>query len=180
MPRGRKADPAAVKAAKGNPGKRRIVDVSAAEVAAVIGKVTPPAHLSKEAREMWLRYAPELERLNFLRASDAPAFARYCEGLAQFWKATRALRKEPTVYWTETPHGKMRRLNPWFMVQDRLDRRLLALEDRFGINPAARQSIMYRLAQAPAPNATLDLLDNGIKEPGDSEGVAESPVGFLN
>lgn len=88
--------------------------------------------------------------MNFVRPTDAQAFTRYCASVAQYWEVSTKLETEGLTYETTSLHGSMTRLNPLFLVQERLVRRLVDLEDRFGLNPAARQSIMLRLAQGQA------------------------------
>ncbi len=81
--RGRKPTPAVVKAAKGNPGKRRAVQEPAAEaVPSVIGAT--PRTLGKEAKDVWKDMAPKLAAMRFVRETDREAFARYCEYVAEF------------------------------------------------------------------------------------------------
>jgi hypothetical protein len=54
------------------------------------------------------------------------------------------------IYEIETASGKVRRADPSFMMADRLDRRLEAFEDRFGLNPAERQRIFAQRAAVPS------------------------------
>ncbi len=92
---------------------------------------------------------------------------------------TRKLCETKSVYETNTRHGKMKRIHPLFAIQERLERRLLALEDRFGLSPQARQSIMLRLATAPALPFT-----GGADPAGDTAPQPARPatptLGFLN
>lgn len=175
--KGRRADPAAVKEAKGNPGKRTVTKEEAAAVEVAIG-LKAPTELSPAGRKLWNKHAPDLQRLNFLQASDIPAFARYCETLALFWKACRALGKKSPVYTVESPQGTYQRLNPWFAIMDRTNRSLVTLEDRFGISPAARQTITYRLAQGAGGGAGAQ---EELPLPGEGGPMeSDSPVGLLN
>lgn len=176
--KGRRADPAAVKEAKGNPGKRTVTKEEVAAVEVVIG-LKPPAELSAAAKKLWNKHAPDLQRLNFLQASDVPAFARYCETLALFWKACRALGRKSPVYKVVSPQGTYQRLNPWFAIMDRTNRTLIALEDRFGISPAARQTITYRLAQGAGAGAGAGSQQE-LLLPGENGAESDNPVGFLN
>ncbi len=163
-----------LKRAKGNPGKRALPLVADAPG----GAIRPLAKLRPAAISVWHQLAPELERLNFLRATDRQAFGRYCDTLAHYWEVTTALRKAGgDTYETESLHGKMLRVHPLFLVQERLFRRLTELEDRFGLSPAARQSIMLRLAQAQ-PMLPFDAKP-GAPQPAASPD-AQSPIGLLN
>lgn len=142
--RGRKPQPDELKRAKGNPGKRAL----AAPLEASPVTLKAPAKLSAAALAVWRETATELERMNFLRPTDRNAFARYCETVAEYWRVSTSLRRlKSNTYETDTLHGRMLRIHPDFLVQDRLFKRLTDLEDRFGLSPAARQAIMLRLAQ---------------------------------
>jgi P27 family predicted phage terminase small subunit len=165
MTRGRRPQPDALKAAKGNPGKRAIAPSTPTDADKAAAKVTsatkPPGKLTAAALSVWRQTAPELERMNFLRPTDRQAFARYCDAVARFWDVRQKLTKAGATYWTDSAHGKMQRINPLFIVEERLARRLTELEDRFGLSPSARQQIMLRLAQGqpalpfpPNPGAT--------------------------
>ena len=170
--RGRKPDPAEVKDAKGNPGKRKITRTPDA----VPGlPVDAPKHLPAKAKKVWAALAPQLRQLKFLRATDQEAFTRYCAHLAEYWSLSVDLKKEGTTYETESRHGRMHRINPKFLVRERLENRLEALEDRFGLNPRARQQILQQMAsQAGLPIDTP-------QQPGSDAPAAPSPspVGLL-
>lgn len=148
MARGRRGQPAEVKEAKGNPGRRKIPD-QAGELALPPVKSAPPRHLKGKPLEVWKRTAPDLERLNLLRATDHNAFAVYCQTVADYWAATGKLKNTSKVYWTDSRHGKLQRINPWFIVQQRLVKAMLDYEDRFGLTPAARQRILLQLSATP-------------------------------
>jgi P27 family predicted phage terminase small subunit len=169
MMRGRRPEPAALQEAKGNPGRRK--PRAQIEVAPADGRA--PEHLSRDAKLVWAALAPELERLKFLRLTDVPAFARYCSDLAKYWEITRKLATQTETYWTESNHGRLQRVNPLFLVQDRIARRLNDIEDRFGLSPAARQRIFQQLA------AATPMLPLGDTAPSTQQPTAESPIGLL-
>lgn len=181
MARGRKAEPAAVKEAKGNPGRRRIASAASD---ARDRATAAPAELADAARKVWDRLAPELSRLKFLRETDRNAFARYCEHLARWWDLTRALRDEGEVYLAKSEHNPegLWRVNAKFLVRERIEKRLEPLEDRFGLSPMARQQILQRLAGmtiGPAPAG--DMFAEGQPKPAEAPPQARpaSPVGLL-
>jgi P27 family predicted phage terminase small subunit len=185
MARGRRREPDALKEIKGNPGKRPVAPDPAPETtpAAAIA-MKPPAKLSAGGLAIWREIAPELQRLNFLRHSDRQTFARYCETLARYWNVTRQLKSKDLTYWTESAHGKLKRVNPLFQVENWLERRLVPLEDRFGLSPAARQQILLRLANAPG-QLPLDMPAATDPKPGAPGAEApllqpQSPVGMLS
>jgi len=174
MFRGRKPDAPEMQEAKGRPGKRRRPAAPAASTVAS-SAVQPTSKLGRSALHVWTKLAPELERMNFLRGTDSNAFARYCQTVAKYWEVSAELDRDGEVYWTETVHGKMKRINPLFLIQERLSRRLIELEDRFGLSPAARQQIMMRLAQQ---QPQLPLRPQGEAEPTTPPPDA-GPIGIL-
>ena len=181
MARGRKPEPAAVKEAKGNPGRRRIATgvLEARELAAAA-----PPELAAAARQVWERLAPELARLKFLRETDRGAFARYCEYLAGWWIFTAALRTEGETYLAKSEHNPdgLLRINPKFLLRERLERHLVNLEDRFGLSPMARQQILQRLAGIlPIAREQPDMLAGAAAQApaAPPQAPAASPVGLL-
>jgi len=182
MPRGRRPQPAALIEAKGNPGRRRqpsLVQPTSADALRPV--LTPPVKLSGDAATIWRLLAPELERLKFLRPTDAHPFARYCRDLAHYWDVTHRLDTAGDTYLSESVHGKMLRIHPMFIIQERLGRRLEAAEDRFGMSPAARQSIMLRLANLQPAQGSLPGTQAGATPqplPAEPVGIG-SPIGAL-
>lgn len=176
---GRKPEPAGLKEAKGNPGKRKIPKAGAAASA---GEITPSSKLGRPALSIWHELKPELERMNFIRPTDRHALSRYCDTMAEYWRVTLALRSKSQglTYETTGPNGSMTRINPLFLIQDRLEKRLMMLEDRFGMNPMARQQIMLRLAER---QPQLPLGPQGATEPApdaDAPGLLDNPIGVLS
>ena len=170
----------AEKDAKGNPGrhkskKRMVTDTAPSRNGA-------PKELSKAGLEVWNVLTPDLRKLSFLRDTDTHAFARYCEHAAKWWALTQKLAKlGGETYITDSNHGKMERLRPEFLVRDRIEKHLVTLEDRFGMNPACRQQILLRMAnQLPL----LPEKPNGTNQPDDDPSSAAQPelpsaIGFM-
>ncbi len=177
MAQGRPAQPDAVRDAKNNPGKRK---KRKASVALPVVKSTAPQELSQKARGIWDLLAPDLSSLRFLRDTDKFAFARYCEHVAQWWLLTKDIEENGFSAVTESNHVTMERLRPAFLVRERLEKNLISLEDRFGLNPAARQQILQRLAGL-VPAAPGDLFEKS--QPNDEQPVTEpkqpSAIGLL-
>lgn len=187
--RGRRPDNPAVQEAKGNPGKRgKRKTIDDVIDAAPLPDGTP-SHLSEHARKFWKLLAPELTRLNFVRMTDRPALERYCETLAEYWANQLQLRGKPRIYWTDTLHGKMKRVEPAFLLLQRVEKMLFDYEDRIGLNPAARQRILLSMAAGqgrlpfdpPRPN---DEKDGETPAQGEGDGrdlgKPDSPVGLLD
>jgi P27 family predicted phage terminase small subunit len=182
--RGRKSKPAAVKIAQGNPGKRKIVENK--RVKAVdprLSRFSPPDWLVDEvALKVWSDTADDLVKLNFLRPSDRHSFARYCAHLSKWVAASKIIDTEGDHYETKSVTGELlKRLNPMVKVREIAEKHLIELEDRFGLNPTARQKMLRGQAALPAAG----LFDGMIKkEDGESDDLPHSrplgsPIGVL-
>ena len=187
--RGPKPEPAAVKAAKGNPGRRPIgsdpVDAVAESPHPVAPRIIPPVWLKKEGLKIWNRIAPRLVSLKLLTQTDAETFARYCRNYARWLVMQKRLDDMGEIYEIETASGTVRRADPAYMIADRLERQLVTTESVFGLNPAERQRIFA--ARAALPSDAGDLFKD---QPGKAQIPAqpqgrtkpaahEKPVGFL-
>lgn len=183
--RGPAPQPAAVKKAKGNPGKRTgakaLDDQARLEAGAGLptgaGSAVPssegaggdiataevaaasipaPHWLNGDGLEVWNRLAPKLATMKILQHLDADAFGRYCQNFGRWVKLQKRLDTEGETYESESPHGKYIRSNPAFMIADRLDRALERAEANFALNPADRQRLFAaRAAAAGAGGADL-------------------------
>ena len=182
--------PDAIAAARGNPGKRKkrppapsagatpghavTSEEPPAQASPEKGVAATPARLGKEAKVIWQKIAPELARMNLLRATDVHAFERYCEYLGEWWTAKRKLRargSEGAVYKTKSNHGEMIRLHPLVRRMDRLEYLMQGLEDRFGLTPRARQELYRALATMPAERPLPNM------GAGDGDGTGDAPAG---
>ena len=175
---GRKAKPAALKEAQGNPGKRPIAAEPPADDAQEAPRLGAPPQLSKDARKVWDRVAPELSRLKFLRDTDREPFARYCEWLVKWWQIERKLRRQQLVITTKSAHVEMDRLNKFLQAQLLIEKRLESLEDRYGLTPRARYQIMAQLANRP-PELPLPPAGAEQTEQPQLPATASSPIGCL-
>jgi phage terminase small subunit len=194
MPRGRKPIPDEIKAAKGNPGKRRLMlqsgGTAGSEAAEEISKLKAPAFLASPLeKSIFAAVADELLQRRFVRATELNGLARWCSYMAQWIRAKTELdRKKKSYYDTKSPHVTMLRVHPAFMVMMRLETAMIALEDRYGLNTAARQQILYAmmnkrpvqgelgLGEEPAPAAAAPPA--GEAAAGEQAAPA-SPLGFL-
>jgi len=156
----------------------------AGEVVAVAdGKGAPPSWLAGEGLALWKKLAPSLRSARLLQGPDEMAFARYCRNFATWLKLRKDLDKRGYTYDASTTNGgTLRRADPNFMIADRLERQLLATEDRFGLNPAERQ----RIIAARAAQGSGGLFDDaaprsvGGTEPATAAQPEDAPTGFLN
>jgi len=185
--RGRRPDGDKVQEAKGFPGKHRRRAALAQLVQGAELDDGTPAHLSDAARKLWSRIMPELNRIRFVRRSDRPILERYCETLAEYWDLQLQLRGKPRVYWTESLHGKLKRIDPTVLLLHRVEKLLQDQEDRVGLNPLARQRILLGLAatQGTLPLEHDDKASVAAGDASDGDGAEageqrRSPVGLLN
>lgn len=148
MIRGRKPKPDALRRAQGNPGRRKLVEQPAAAAAPGVAPATvpigAPAELIDDQRAIaiWGRTAPRLSSLNFVQPTDYDALARYCTYLGMWYRLAQKVDVEKLVVTTKSDAVEMDRLDRNFQAMLLLDKRLEALEDRFGLNPQARQQLM--------------------------------------
>jgi P27 family predicted phage terminase small subunit len=175
---GPKPKPAEIAAAQGNPGHRPLATTPELPASAAIE--APQWLASKpEALAIWNAYTPRLRFLSFMRDTDVQAFARLCDHTAR-WLALRAkVDEKGESYVTESKHGTMERLNPSFVAMLRVEDKITALEDRFGLTPAARQQLLraMRDGDGDAPpdlfGATPDAAQTKRPE------APSSPIGLM-
>jgi P27 family predicted phage terminase small subunit len=186
--RGPKPQPQGVREQKAPVRSRHRKTAAAAQPAAAGGSAVAPSWMKGEALSIFERMAPALRSMKLLTETDAPAFARYCKHYARWLELQKRLDKDGEFYEIETASGKVRRADPAFTMADRLDRMMLAFEDRFGLNPAERQRIMAARANT---GATGDMFGNAPgkdeRRPDDAAAPAapaaepiEGPIGLLN
>lgn len=203
--RGRKPDPAAIKAAKGNPGRRPIavepspeeddgldrdLELEATEVEDA--KVTAPQWLNTSdlktdaakfisalTDDIWRELHGALVGLNLLKSTDENAFARYCRYMAEWIYWTRTLDREGAYYITTSPHvGELKRPHPAFRFRKDVEQSLKELGGELGLTPAARQGIFQRLAHRQPP---VDEAAGRSAPPEDWDNARGNPdaIGFL-
>jgi len=166
---------------RGNPGKR---PNPVAPVDVLPPSPMPaPHYLSARAKQFWDEYAPDLIAVRFVRTTDAPLFALVCETVAEAFESKEILERDGYTYETHTPHGSMIRLHPRYAVLDRARRVLVPLFDRFGMSPAARLSILSKLAATPGrdpANAPGPVIDDTADLFADDPLSDAGPFGALN
>lgn len=179
--RGPAPEPAAVKKAKGNSGRRPIKTENMEQLVGQVeestedsGDIKAPDWVNEEGRKVWDHLVPRLSKLRIFQKIDTLTFARYCQDFGRWIKLSRTLDKEGTTYESESPHGSYKRSHPAFMQADRLNRTLMAMEGGFGLNPADRQRLF---AAKAAASIAPDLFNQGEKDEGKEQ---KSPVGLLN
>lgn len=180
--RGPKPKPAAVKAQRGAVRSSRKPPPVAVEAApAAVRGPRAPAWLDGEGLVEWNARAGMLSAAKLLTEIDVGAFARYCANVARWRSMMVKVKAEGETYEVESAHGKYIRAHPLAARMDSLEVRLIALEDRFGLNPAERQRIMVSRA---APGGAGDLFDRPPTDtataPAQTAPAPASPIGMLN
>lgn len=188
--RGPKPKPQAVKQQKKAVRSTRSKRVAAAASTPTSseGSSGAPSWLKGEALKVWQRLAPQLRQAKLLADVDAMAFARYCTHFARWLDLQNRLKKNGDIYEIETASGKVRRADPAFLMADRLDRMLLAFEDRFGLNPSERQRIFVARAQGGVGDLFGNQTSGGSNPRADDPAAdatpaakpTDTPVGLLN
>jgi P27 family predicted phage terminase small subunit len=186
--RGPKPQPGAVKEQKAPVRSRQRKTIAAQQPAVPAASGDAPAWLKKEGLKIFQRMAPLLRTMKLLTEADVPAFSRYCKHYARWLELQKRLDKEGDIYEIETASGVVRRADPAFVMADRLDRMLLAIEDRFGLNPAERQRIFAARAQTGASGDLFAGQGKDQERRGEDPAAqatpaaepTEGPIGLLN
>lgn len=133
-----------------------------------------PAWLDDAGRETWEALASDLRRRQMLRDAEAVAFARYCDYVS-LWRDLRNRTRDIGATVTSiSKHGQLDRISPAFKAMLAIEAALVALEDRYGLTPAARLRIVKDLAAA---NGSLPF--DAQPQPKPEEKKAASPIGLL-
>lgn len=212
MTRGRKPKPDEMKARQGNPGKRPLAsetapaepEMESAMEAALRGTdefladrdagLLPPPEvfakvpecLSEGAVFFWREYTAHLRHLGWVKITDMQSLLRLCEWSAEWWRACKYVAEHGAWYETTGTNGQLKHaLHPAFHDMKRTEDSIEDLEDRLGLNPAARQSITSKLAAGAAPRETG--LPGMEREPAGAEPAGQpsaagsrSALGVLN
>lgn len=179
---GRRQQPAAIKEAKGNPGRRPIAKEGAASAPSAMAA---PRTLKAGPRRVWEKLAPELAGMRILKPSDLTAFRRYCVFVSKWGDLEPLLERAEIVVTTVSAHNPdgMERKSQLLLAALMLDKRLSEIEDRFGMNPSARQRLFLQMAASPSqlPLEPTAKPEQPAEVPMTGNVPAPaSPVGLLN
>ena len=106
-----------------------------------------PEFLTPEGLAVWQRLQPLMSSLRFVRATDELTLGRYCDQFALWLKLRKQVEDQGATVTTSSAHVQdMLRVNPAFRAMMSIEDKLTAFEDRFGLSPAARQSLLTRMA----------------------------------
>lgn len=194
---GRRAVRNEVKRAKGNPGRRPIVDAAPAgavaseaspegslpdwvNTAKLIAKQRPRTQKQRAefmtglTRQVWDFARPELVKMNLVKKIDEPALAIWCRAMAEYIAAIIELDRDGTTYTTTSPHsGLLHRLHPATRMRKEALQTMKEYGETLGITPMSRQRLFQMMADAGRGALPLDRIDD------EAPTVPASPVGLL-
>lgn len=181
---GRRKQPAGLQEAMGNPGRRKAPTPTATpKRSAKVEDASVPYVLKgrefADARKVWDRIAPDLVRSNIMAPTDFEAFGRYCVHVADWAELSKTIKKEGRTQEVKTVGGDvMVRMHPAVKARELAEKRMVELEDRFGLNPRYRMAIMRDMSALPGLGSLFDRADKNDKpdhaEP--AEPVAPSEI----
>lgn len=137
--RGGKPKPTSLKILHGNPGKRPLND---REPEAKPEIPEPPDHMTERQREIWNRFGREMKAAGVLTKLDAVAYEMLCRAYVASVEAAEKVAEHGPV-WMEKGDGKIPKFaySPYWAVQNREEKKLLALLAEFGLTPSSRTRI---------------------------------------
>lgn len=127
--RGPNKKPTALKRAQGTPRHK----LNKNEPEPPNGDAVCPRSLSKDAKPVWKRLAPQLMAMGVLAIIDTDVLARYCEVWVQWRKATDAIASEGM-----TLDGRQRAV---VKIAREAGAEMTRLETCLGMSPSARASL---------------------------------------
>lgn len=180
MRRGRRPKPQALKDAQGFPGKKRKVKGTPSDGSegGHLDSMESPAKLDAGSRRVWQHLVPMLRERKFIQATDLRTLARYCKFLSLFEAIAPSVSAKNVVVTTVSDAVTMDRLNKNFLALLHLDSRLEKMEDRFGLSPQSRQTILSHAA-AQAPRLPFeDQIGGKTRAPAAEPPKSPSPIGI--
>lgn len=121
----------------------------------------PPAVLCKEAKSHWKTLAAGLVERNLLTDLDHPAFAIYCESLAEYWLHRGKLKKASD--WLETTSNGNTIQNPRVGMMNRAAKKVQDFGARFGMTPSDRCGLAPNSPNDGADNSFMDFLNRSLR-----------------
>jgi phage terminase small subunit len=172
--RGRRRQPDEIKALRGNPHGHRL------SLERVMGTSPPLPRVKIEVpdflthareRKLFMCVVKEHTESRIARPTDLFAYGRWAS-YVHLWITMKEKLVSPT-YTSKSKHGTLRRKRPEFSAMVDLERLVKNLEDRLGLNPMARQTIINGLMTLPHPPQAL------FEDAPDVSSDADSPLGWL-
>lgn len=165
-PRGPKTKPTALKVLEGNPGKRPLPE-NEPKPRPIPPKC--PTWLNSDAKKMWKRLAPELERMGLLTIVDGEAFSAACQSYGVWVECEKFFKKKDPE--TGKPYTRTYTYINKFGAENQIERpevkigqkaiaEFRAFCSEFGLSPASRARISVKPAEEEDP---LESLLSGVK-----------------
>ncbi|MCJ7807970.1 MAG: phage terminase small subunit P27 family [Dehalococcoidia bacterium] len=112
-----------------------------------------PDHLSKQARAIWNKIVPDMERLAILDRIDEDVLAQYCSAQAMYLMAVTRL-EDPEDFCIESNRGEVM-LSQWYKIYDKESSRVARLADKLGLTPSSRRrlELAFKEEEAKDPYA---------------------------
>jgi P27 family predicted phage terminase small subunit len=99
----------------------------------------PPAHLSDQAKALWLDLLPQLKELGFWHRADALAFEMFCTSYVEWRDLTQWLRDNPRM--TTNAAGECV-VDPHFTACKEMAEICIELFRELGLSPMSRADIL--------------------------------------
>ena len=136
---GRPPKPTRLRILEGNPGKRPL---NKAEPQPSLGlTVQCPAWMSVEAKRIWRKLRPILERMGVFTEADAWALAMLCETLAEFRAAREVVRAEGATTLVVTQSGVSDQERPEVKIAQNAFVRARQMMQEDGLTPSSRSRL---------------------------------------
>jgi P27 family predicted phage terminase small subunit len=162
---GRPPKPTAVRAAEGNPGKRKL---NRAELRQAVVAPKMPKKLSDEAKADWRRLARLFLERGIIRPEDQDQLANLCEAIATLREARSALADMPVKQRLMLKVGQGFQANPLlYIIRDQV-RMINRIGAEFGLSPAARTRLTFD-EQASDADDLEAMLGGAVSHPSDHQ-----------
>lgn len=136
--------PTKLKILRGNPGQRAL---PANEPTPAASDAKPPKGISKDAKAIWKEIAPALINAGILTEADRSELARLCELRVEAASLRKILNDDGWVIRQNAldSHGKDAgeriKAHPAAAMLRGVESAIVALSDRFGLNPSSRSRL---------------------------------------
>ena len=125
-------------------------------------KIKPPRWLCKEGRKEWRVVAPELERLGLLTNIDVSTLAVYCDAVARYAEATKAIQENgPVMKYTNTAGETNSIRSPWVQIANQYATIIRQYLSEFGLSPSARASLAIK-TEVPEEKSDFDRMFGSV------------------
>lgn len=137
---GRPPKPTAVRAAEGNPGKRKL---NTPELRQNVEAPEMPRELTPRAKKEWAKFVRLFEDRGIIRPEDGPNLANLCEAISTLAEARKAMKKLPKDARLLLRAGNGFQANPLlYIIRDQVQV-INRIGAEFGFSPAARTRLVY-------------------------------------